>query len=114
MATIDPETLANTKLFPTLGNHTGAKQSSMQFKKIVAERLEKEEHMKMLELAQEKMLLEHTLLAEGEFDKSLNYSAMTDEEIEKYGLWRRRWPAKPEDLAKAVAKAEALAKAAEP
>ena len=87
VATIDPETLANTTLFPTLGAEVGPKTSSMQFKKIVAEQIKKEE-------VYQEMLLEHTLLVEGEFDKTLNYSAMSDEQIEKYGLRRARWPAK--------------------
>jgi len=90
VATIDPETLANTTLFPALGAEMGPKTSSMQFKKIVDDRIKKDEEL----LDQKKMLMEHALLLEGEFDKTLNYSAMSDEQIEKYGLWRRRWPAK--------------------
>lgn len=88
VATIDPETLNNISLFPTLGTQMAAKATAMKFKAVVNEQIEEEKRR----LDQEKMLLEHTLLLEGEFDKTLNYSAMTDEEIEKYGLWRRRWP----------------------
>jgi hypothetical protein len=91
VATIDPETLNNMTLFPTLGTQMAAKATTMQFKAVVNDQIEEEKRR----LDQEKMLLEHTLLLEGEFDKTLNYSAMSDEEIAKYGLWRRRWVTKP-------------------
>ena len=88
IATIDPETLSNITLFPSLGSEVATKSSAMQFKKIVEDRLKKEEEENLLRLDKEKNRLERNLLAEGEFDTSLDYTAMTNEELEDYGLVR--------------------------